>query len=111
MREWSQAETYEIGLLLHSEGCTYTTSIELRLNYDDQDYWLSEDQYVDDEGTPQELLSREQYENLDVVLTYINLLQDQWGPDAEGYFDIITKNRSDYGFSCPTIPLNSYQLN
>lgn len=52
--------------------------------------------YEDDEGAAHHLTTTDQYEELGRVMSYTHYLQNQWGPETDGYFGYTTKTRDDF---------------
>ena len=75
--EWLEAETSGIGNLLHRKGVNNLHQLRAYI----KNPGLGTASIMDDEGYERSL-SSEQHEELNGVFSYMNHLQNQWGPPA-----------------------------
>ena len=85
------ADGTPIDVLLRGEGITKLRKLRQYLRKPG----LAVVTYTDSEGTEHDL-SDEQYEDLQAMHSYLNWLQNNYGPISESYYDITSRSRADF---------------
>jgi len=85
------ADGTPIALLLRGEGITNLRSLRQYLRKPG----LDKATYEDSKGDKHEL-TPEEYQDLSGLQSYLNWLQNNYGPQSDAYFDVTTRTRNDY---------------
>ena len=102
---WLQTETSEVGLLLRHGRIGNLRRLRTYLRHPG----LLDGTYPDEDGD-QIGLEEERKEELGGIHSYMNYLQNQWGPDYDGMFDWSTKSRADYEMFLANHPPSEFPI-